>query len=358
MKKSQKWFYITVSFTIALILAYMGLVAFFFRTPKTTLWVDDFMNVKESIAKNIVGNKIVILGGSASHFGIRTKDIQKELKIPVVNMAVCVALDTDYILFRVKQSLKPGDIIILPFEYELYSYNEVPSTIKLEYLFTYDRNYLFHTSPLTVMRYLLSVNRDQIITAMRERKDKNNRKHPVERGGVYTSLGLNENGDATSNDGKEDFVSLPLAMPIGEPKPRPGLTMVKEFSEWCKRNNVTLYVSYPNTVYNAEYEKPYYKYYFETLNNYFVRNNIPVLGNPYMFFYDKDLFYNSFYHLNKQGMTKRTAQLIQLIKGLDPVKKLAREQKIRMHERYGSRKKMKTPQSQLDHATVSERLLL
>ncbi len=292
MTKSKSWFYSTIAISVTLMIAYMSLVALSFRNPasKEPLWIDRCMNKKEEIAGRIIGNKVVFLGGSACLFGIRTKDIQQALNIPVVNMAVHVGLGTDYILHRVKKSLKPGDIVILPFEYELYSYDEIPSTVKLEYLFSYDRDYLFHTSPLTVMRYILSVNRDQIIAAVRLRKEKDFHEPSFEQGGSYTSASLNEHGDETNNKAGKSFESPPLSMPIGELEPRPGLKQVKEFSGYCREHNITLYVSYPNTVYNPEYDKSYYRFYFDTLNDFFVQNHIPVLGKPQMFFYEKSCF--------------------------------------------------------------------
>ncbi len=55
-------------------------------------------------------------------FGMRTKDISEKLKIPAYNLAVHAGLGLDFILDDAKKTLKSGDVVILPLEYNHFSF--------------------------------------------------------------------------------------------------------------------------------------------------------------------------------------------------------------------------------------------
>ncbi len=323
--KPRTWTITLLTLTACAVILYMGLIFRYYRLPLSGLWINNCMQIKENRAKRIQGNKIVFGGGSATLFGVRTLDIEKALGIPTVNMAVHAGLDIDYILERLKKSLRDGDVVILPLEYEMFSYDNVPSRVKLEYIFTYDRAYLKSLPLLDMCRFILSIKMDSLLEAIRESRMNGISEPPVGNGWTYSSASLNENGDETYNDGTKRFNAAVLPMPIGEHRIRKGLRIIKEFSDWCRQHNISLFVSYANTVYHEEYEKEYYKDYFNNrLKAFMVQNNINVLGEPYDFFYDKELFYDTYYHLNHQGVTIRTSKLIAMVRALTPVKKISK----------------------------------
>jgi len=103
-----------------------------------------------------------------------------------------------------------------------------------------------------------------------------------------------------------------------------GLRAIKEFDMWCKNHDIRCYITYANTIFFKEYDSlPYHKY-FRELQGYFNDHNILTLGKPYDFFFDKNLFYDTQYHLNQQGMTIRTRQFIKMAESygaLKPVEK-------------------------------------
>jgi hypothetical protein len=301
---------------------YIFLTYIFFGVPLSALWIDKIYEKKEALAGNITTNKIVFCGGSATLFGVRTKDIQNELRVPVLNLASHAGLDTDYILDRVKRSLRAGDIVILPLEYELYSYDGRPNIVKLEYIFTYDRGYLWTLPISEVLRNILSINSEALIKSLHEKSLPIIKEPEINNGYTYVSASLDENGDETSNIGNKPFDAAPLHMPLGEKKERRGLRIVKEFNEWCKRNGISLLVTFPNTVGHGEYKKEYYRGYFARLKNYFTENDIQAIGKAEDFFFDKSLFYDTYYHLNQDGVTLRTKDLIYKMKELAPINTL------------------------------------
>jgi hypothetical protein len=86
--------------------------------------------------------------------------------------------------------------------------------------------------------------------------------------------------------------------------------------------DIGLYVTYANTLFLPQYRSNKYNNYFNQLAKYFSENNIAVIGTPYDFFYSKELFYDSEYHLNQEGVTIRTRQLIEMMTSLGIVDKV------------------------------------
>jgi len=317
--KYKRWFFALLFFMAVSIVVYALAIYTLYRVPLTALWINNIYKKKEALAANITTNKIVFCGGSSTLFGVMAKEVQKELRVPVLNLATHAGLDTDYILYRAKRSLRAGDIVVLPLEYELFSYAGRPSIVKLEYVLTYDREYLNSLSLFEKLRYVLSVTGDSILRSVKERRLPEIREPGLNNGYTYTSASLNENGDETSNIGNKPFNATPLNMPLGESKERLGMLIIKDFNEWCRKNEIVLYVTFPNTVMHEDYKNIYYRVYFDRLEGYFRKNGIRVIGKPENFFFDKELFYDTYYHLNLGGMAFRTKQLVETMRGLGPV---------------------------------------
>jgi hypothetical protein len=94
----------------------------------------------------------------------------------------------------------------------------------------------------------------------------------------------------------------------------PTLSNFSKFNQWCIKNKIKLYISWPATVFVNEYKDDKYQQYFNNLVSYFEKNNINILGHPNDFLFRQSLFYDTNYHLNDQGMTIRTKQMIELLK--------------------------------------------
>ena len=266
---------------------------------------------KEKTAISIKGAKMVFGGGSATLFGIRTKDIQQQLGVPCVNMGIHQGLQIDYQLYSLKKVLKKGDIVILPLEYSCFIYDGELSDITIGYVITYDKEYLKHISIIKSLQYIASLSPINLLNSIQiiKRKDINNR---------YDSYNLNDYGDETSNVGKPNLdQEYKTAPPFGvlpnsfiETK---GLEEISKFNVWCKQHDIILYVTYANTLYYKDYDNHSYRNYFDKLAKYFADHHILTIGKPSDFFFSEDLCYDHPYHLNREGVTIRTQQLINML---------------------------------------------
>ena len=74
----KKFFYQTLALSVLGWLI-LQLSVYFLCRPAEWYWINGIIAIKENIAHNTPGHKIVFAGGSATLFGVRTADIQKEL---------------------------------------------------------------------------------------------------------------------------------------------------------------------------------------------------------------------------------------------------------------------------------------
>ena len=95
-----------------------------------------------------------------------------------------------------------------------------------------------------------------------------------------------------------------------------GLEKISKFNVWCKQHGIMLYVTYANTLYYKDYDNHTYRNYFDNLAKYFADHNILTIGKPSDFFFNEDLCYDHPYHLNREGVTIRTQQLINMLEKL------------------------------------------
>lgn len=311
--KNYKIFNIKIFVLILTLLAISLFVNFYYyKVPNKTLWIFKCFEVKDKYAKSIDTKKIVVTSGSNTLYGMETNLIEKELNIPVVNMAIQAGLKTDYILYRAKQILNENDIVILPFEYENFNWNGDNTSTRTNYLLTHDKIFMAkNMSMYEIIKMILLLSPLDTFTSFKEQYLINIKEKEIGRG--YTSLTLNSNGDETyKKNTKEKIIQTkhkPFPIPL-EKEPY-GLQVIKEFSLWCKKNNIKLYITFPNTIILEEYKEEKYVKYFNNLIAYFNKNNISIIGKPMDTMYPIEYFYDTRYHMNTQGANIRTKDFIQ-----------------------------------------------
>ncbi|MDY0365899.1 MAG: hypothetical protein RBQ81_08575 [Arcobacteraceae bacterium] len=280
--------------------------------PFSTLWINNSFIQKENYAKSIQEKKIVFTSGSNTLYGMETNIIEKELGIPTVNMAIHAGLKTEYILYRAKNILNSGDIIVLPMEYQNLTWNGDIETTYRDYVLTHDKEYLKKLSIKEQFSFISSITPYTLIKSLIEQK---RTLIEPEIGRAYNSNTLNKNGDETYKEGtKAGFKIIPFVLLEQYDIETYGLLKIKEFSKWCKENNITLYVTFPNTVDLKEYYEEPYTGYFNFLLEYFNKNNIKVIGKATDSLYPIDHFYDTHYHMNSNGAKIRTYEFLDKFK--------------------------------------------
>lgn len=297
----------------------LQLVIYFLCRPPEWYWIHDTFKIKENIANKIPGNKIVFVGGSATLFGLRTEDVERELKIPTINYGVHAGLDIDYILERAKKILKPGDVVILPLEYSHLLYDGRLNEVRTRFVLLFDENYYKSLSYYDKIRYFFKFSPLTIEFTFWSTFWKifgNNQCFHA-----YDVNTLNNNGDETNNLGnsiiKNKYNDIqPIAIQKGKFQETVGLKIIENFNIWCLEHNIKCFVTYAPIISLDVYYSSDYHIYFNSLQNYFSEHHIDTIGFPNDFFYKLDYFYDSIYHLNSTGMTINTRYFITKLKNL------------------------------------------
>jgi hypothetical protein len=321
MKAYKRYLVGTFLLTGLFCLSYELLVANYFRKPAgEMLWIKNSFAKKEAFSAGIKGKKIVFTGGSATLFGVKARDIQRETGVPTVNFAVHAGLGLDYVVYRTKKILRPGDVVIMPLEYRHFYYDGGYARIKHLFLRTYDRRYFKRLSKVERLSYLFKTSIVDFLEAANERylfDLFDGREGALT--ATYYSQTLNENGDETSNIGNVKMKKIietmePIPIIKGEFSESVGLKIIKEFNEWCKKNDVSLYVTYANTVRFASYDgNRAYIEFFSKIQDYLAAKGIKTIGTPEDSFYHVRWFYDTKYHLNQRGATARTEWFVDMI---------------------------------------------
>ncbi len=290
---------------------------FIYDSGSETLWINECYKKKLSYARSVKGKKIIIASGSNAHFGINTAQIEKAFSTPSVNLAVQAGLGVKYILHKVKEVAKPGDIIILPLEYSVYFQESEGIGMNTMYFLSYDKPFIRQLSLEEQFYIFVSLTPFDFARSLKNLIYPPREPAP---GGVYTSQTLNKNGDETFKSGHkaERFRNLgDTQAPASYSFNNYGCNQIIEFSRWGKENNVAIILTFPNTVTLPGFYTREYSLFFNSLSKHFKDNGLTVLGHPTDYLFPVEYFYDTTMHLNTEGAAIRTRQLIRQLKKLD-----------------------------------------
>ena len=282
---------------------------------ESSRWIYEIHQIKSSIAKSIKTPKLVIVSGSNAHFGISCKMIYTETGVPCVNGGTHAGLGIDYILSQARLWLKPGDLVLLPLEYELYQDWGIPNYISIDYTFSREPKYLFSIDLLSKIRFIFGIS----LTRLQEGiLGKLKAPQPLTIG--YQSETLNEYGDETRNTQakmteKEHQIvnTLKPIKTVNEPSSYAREKIIN-FIDWCKVNEIKVIATWSSTVWFDIFRELTQQCFFKKIEQFYANLQIPLLGKPEDFMYDKSMFYDTSYHLNDRGVRYRTQQIIGLIR--------------------------------------------
>ena len=74
--------------------------------------------------------RLILVGGSNVAFGFVSDELSARLKMPVVNMGLVGSLGLEFMLNEVRDQVRPGDLVVLSPEYQFGSSGRDPQTIR------------------------------------------------------------------------------------------------------------------------------------------------------------------------------------------------------------------------------------
>lgn len=299
--------FLTLSLLISVIPLALNRLSYFGPTDHTSesaIYIYFFEKEKRKIAEKIWGPRIILLGGSGSFFSVRAKSLEKILKVSVVNNALHAGLGIDYLLYKWRQVLRPGDTAVLFFEYAFYFSLEREWT-QSDYYLPFDLKYfslqsfnnqLSMLGKLTPKEYGLRVF-DSIFTSAIDA-----RKRLPE---IDTHGDLIANKVEMKKQFHQDLLDKYLPMKNMALMQKNAL-VIADFVKWCRNNGIMVIAGYPAFLDFPEYHSSVEEEFFQSLGDYYKSLGVPVLGDPADFMFSKEMFFDSHYHMHDAGAEKMT----------------------------------------------------
>ncbi|TYL85898.1 hypothetical protein [Bradyrhizobium cytisi] len=284
------------------------------RPSYETAWIQGIYDRKEGAAARIAGPKVVLIGGSATHFGFSAEQISRETGTQVVNLGTHAGLGADYILARAERSLKRGDTAILALEYHLLKASP-PTEIASSFVPMFDPRYVAGAKAVEIPRFVWGISPQRLLFATVQRTIPHT--SPLYRIETVTEL-----GDETAGSNGEITPTMRAAARSYPPIPALGLRSdmplpsIRSFVQWARAHGITVKYVWPPMVRRRAYASdPRYSELFDAIRSTFEGLGVQVLGQPSDFFLDEDELLDTFYHANRRGRFRMGHQLARV---LDP----------------------------------------
>ena len=283
-------------------------------------WVFDVYTKKEKLATKARQPRMLIVAGSNALFGIDSSMLEKRYRMDVVNMGVNAGLLLPYVLYEAMKILHPGDVVLLPLEYPMFTYDGRPNEQMISYLYAFDPNFFWF---LTWKERIL-VLWDTPLTRIFEGYIKTGT-NPITNG-IYGAHRIDANGDQTGTsasamtDADKKAVASYGPHDYGKNFSKDVLAWeyLEAFVTWAKERDICL-IFIPSVLMDFPYyhSNPRERYFYTHLPDEARKHGLCYLGRPFDFFYPRTYFFNTDYHLTAEARELNTRKIISLL-GNDP----------------------------------------
>lgn len=299
---------------------------FIYRRHSTVYSTDNYLASlidKNNLLKNTSSPRIIFVGASNLAFGIDSEKMEKEFGMPVINMGIHGNLGLAFILNNVKKYLRKDDIVILAIEYYLgeFDYNTVNYAVKVypeagdyvDYGLEYYRQMVNYTfNELQLYRKKIQ---NKIFGKKLNIKDlKVNTENDMNLfdTSLYARNKFNANGDVISHIDKARPKEIKGRVFLEKKEYDYYLNMINDFYDFAVSRGAKVYFTFPCYPESevAKYEKVIRGYENEMNENL----KMEIINTPKDLSYPDSLFFDTVYHLNKEGRQKRTEYTIALLK--------------------------------------------
>ncbi len=266
---------------------------------------------KHERLRSLAPPRIIIVGGSSVAFGIDSPRLEAELGMPVANMGIQGALGLRYMLAEVQSELQPGDVVLLSPEYhQFYGYLDGKELL-LDLLLVYPEGLRYLRSPQQVLTIL-----EGFPISMQDMfRDKLDRLVFGERpllDAIYSRAAFDAQGDVISHLDQPSQDVTKLSFGLGNTFDEQAIVAVREFSAVAERRGARVLFLFP-AIPKTHYPKIENQAHTvcEELKKV---QDVNLLMAPQDAVMPDDSFYNTVYHLNRQGRQVRTEKIIALVR--------------------------------------------
>lgn len=245
------------------------------------------------------GDRIVLIGGSGVHYGFSAEEVSRITGRNVVNFGVHAGLGLDYLLYRARKVLKPGDLAVLVIEPHLY-WGMKPTSVLSEVVLRYDLSYLRHAKLSNILPIIYGFSPADLL-------QEEARRLPAWRLQIVTPDMVDGYGDDArvlsalqtplNREQLEASPLMPLWVAIRSAPPEP---LIK-FLKWAHARNIKVGFAWTPMLRRPEYSTPTYKPLFDGVTQWYLDNGGFPIGHAEEYFQPIDNMFDFWMHANEKG---------------------------------------------------------
>jgi hypothetical protein len=272
-------------------------------------WAAALYRDKDQAAEKAPAPRVFAVGGSGTLFSLDTVELSRRLGRPVINYGTHAGLGLGYILDRVVQIVRPGDLVLLFPEHELLQQSAEPTQLTIGEVAFYDRGYLASRNWRQRLRYLFGYD---VFASLTERLKSLVLTANAGRDDVHLDALGNERGNTVAASRR---IALLNAAPVDPSRPvsSDARMLLARFAAALHERQVRLIVLPPVLLQSADYNSPRYHVLTVQEEALFDSLGIEHLGIFHTGFLPREDMYDSIYHANDRGRARYTTRIADLI---------------------------------------------
>jgi hypothetical protein len=280
------------------------------------VWVKGAYAHKVAVARQYRGQKkTLVVGGSASMFGVDSTQLAQGLGVPAVNLGVNAGLGTYEIPRLIDPLIEAGDIVLMPLEYRLLLWDGVPSYVTLSWALEHPEA-IKRWSTKTLLSALSRLSLNRVVQGY---VGFDASRPPS---GPYGAHRLNDLGDQTHSALADRSASQAAAVSELPPERYQQLYShttlgLDEWQYWWQRWQVRgacLVVVPPPFLFVNEYASPSYAAFFDGIPTRVRERGVAYLGRPQDGFFSAKAMFDTNYHLAAEGRAVYTSRLLEALR--------------------------------------------
>jgi hypothetical protein len=281
-------------------------------------WAAEMIARKRMLAAQSSAPRTLLVGASGTLTGVSAREIERQTGIRAINLGAYAALGTAYILRETQAVAKPGDTVLLLFEYELYDYGKVErswaNAILVDYLVARDPAFLRGLSLTEQWNVFMLTSGRRLIEGLKNRR----RWKPLPPdAGIYTIRNINEWGDQTHHTRTsrppppDSILGFRAALAYGLPERPKAFPIIAAFCKWAQTHQIRVLASFPNLCDQPEYHLPAARQTAGRIRDFFSGLGVPVVGEYTDSLIPADQFFDTAYHPTEEAALVRTRLLVE-----------------------------------------------
>ena len=255
---------------------------------------------KEKRLSELKSPRLIFVGGSNLALGLDSKKVSDSLHLNIANMGVHAGLGLTFLLNETKAFIKKGDVIVLSIEYGLTLVGEKKLLMQLIDLNPNASQYI--DGNLNDKLTLIDINWQRCLRSLFAKPNET----------VYKRDGFSKDGDMIAHLNLAQANHLMDMNALVFRNYTDEINAINQFISFAVNKEAKVYFAFP------PYTESQYKRNKSVIEKYQTQYktelSCPIINTPQTFIFPDSNFYDSGYHLDKNGREKRTQIMISLLK--------------------------------------------